>query len=259
MNSDFFRITLNLILAIAQFITANLVFGASDFEVLSADGPISAQQDFATPAIYAFAIWFLIYSLSVVYGVLQALPSQHSNPIYKKIGWYTAGCFASCVAWIVFARWGPAYLTIPLIVIMFTLISAALLISLQNSSPTKGERRVVRPLLGIYAGWLTAATVLNFTNILPEYGISIFGLQNVALAFFTLACASLIALTMIYKTKASMAYVLTLLWAQVAIIVDNLISTNQPLVAAGAGCVIVAIVITTFYVRKRSKSMTATR
>jgi hypothetical protein len=250
MWSDRTRAITNLVLSVLQFGAATFVFGAADFEEASADGPIAAPEDLATPAVYAFAIWFLIYSLSVAYGVLQALPSQRTNPTFRAVGAMTAVTFAGCIAWIVAARFGPAFLTIPLILVMFAAIATALLRALRSPPASRAERVILRPLFGIYTGWLTAAIVLNVTNVLPEYGIGIFGLTGVGLAAFTLTCASVIALALIRATRGHLPYVATLLWAQAAIIVVNLTENAQPLVAAGAGMVTLLVVGSTLLARR---------
>jgi hypothetical protein len=45
------------------------------------------------PAGYAFAVWALIFALSLVYAVYGALRANRENPLLRRIGWYTAGAF----------------------------------------------------------------------------------------------------------------------------------------------------------------------
>ena len=54
------------------------------------------------PALYAFTVWALIFALSLVYAVYQALPANRENPLLRRIGWYTAGAFACTGLWSVF-------------------------------------------------------------------------------------------------------------------------------------------------------------
>jgi hypothetical protein len=236
-----FRPWIVLVLAVLQYAVSSIVFGVADFETLSADGPIPAPQDLATPAGYVFAIWFVIYSGSVAYGIHQALPSQRHNELYGRVGWLTAGCFAACIAWIIFARFGPAWVTIPLIWIMFACIASAFLIAVRHGVKAGLERWVTLPLLSIYAGWLTAASVLNVTNILPEYGISILGLTGVPLAAFSLVAATALAIAICTLSRGYLGYVATLAWALSAIVASVFLDGKPVNVAIFAGCALAGL------------------
>jgi hypothetical protein len=246
-----------LLFALAQFAASFYFFGPADFETLSADGPVAAVQDYATPAGYAFAIWFLIYSLSVVYGVYQALPSQQDNALLQKIGWPMASCFAACIAWIAFARLGPAWVTIPIIWIMFACICFAFVTAVHQGASSKMERWVVLPLTAIYTGWLTAASALNITNILPEYGISILGLNGAPLAVFTLTCAGMMVAAICLMSRAHLGYVLTVSWALVAIIVSVVTQDLPQSVAVAAGGLLVGLAILTILIRRKPRTQDA--
>lgn len=215
------RIAANLVFAFAQVIAAGYIFGTADFEALAADGPNASARDLATPAVYAFAIWNLIYLGSIGYAIVQALPSQRERPIFGRIGWLTAVCFAACTVWIFAARFGPAWLTVPLIWIMFITIAFAFLRTLGTSTDSKAMRWIVTPALAIYTGWLTAAVILNATNVLPSYGVSLISFSPVSQAIVTLALASILALVVSIRSRGYLPYVFTILWAFAGVIASN--------------------------------------
>lgn len=252
MTGDSIRSIVVLVLSIGQFVASSLLFSGRDFEAQTADGPVAAVQDLATPAGYAFIIWFPIYLASIVYGVVQALPSQRTGTLHRHTGWWMALTFGSVILWLVFARFGPAILTIPIIVVQFAGVAIALVIGTRLGFEGRLNRWITAPVFGVFAGWLTAATVLNATNILPEYGVSIFGLSGVPLAYFTLVVASAMALVMLGLSRGQIAYMLTLLWAQVGIIVSNLTMKNEPAVAIGAGVAIALILGATVLIRRQA-------
>jgi hypothetical protein len=53
------------------------------------EGPRSLVE----PALYAFAIWGLIFGPSLAYAAYQALPANRGNPLLLRGGWFTAAAF----------------------------------------------------------------------------------------------------------------------------------------------------------------------
>jgi hypothetical protein len=62
------------------------------------EGPPSLVE----PAGYAFAIWALIFALSLAYAVYQALPTNRESPLLRRVGWFTATAFFFSGMWSVF-------------------------------------------------------------------------------------------------------------------------------------------------------------
>ncbi len=76
---------------------ATVVAGAAIQEAVN-EGPRSLVE----PATYAFAIWPLIFALSLAYAIYGALPANRENPLLRRIGWLTAGAFLCTGLWSVF-------------------------------------------------------------------------------------------------------------------------------------------------------------
>jgi hypothetical protein len=220
LSNDRLRIGLNLLFALLPIPTSAVMF-TGDFEEQSAKGPIATTPELALPAEYAFAIWFPIFLGWIFYGVYQALPRQHHHPLFRDIGWLAAGNLVAIFFFFIFARLGPAYMVIPTMVAQFLTTAIAFLRLCQMTGPRSRMHRFMEILFGVNVGWLTAALVITFTATLPEYGISIFGLAPVPKALFVIAVSTLMAGTLIWKSKASLPYALTLVWAVAAIIVRN--------------------------------------
>ena len=84
---DSVRQALNLVLAIAQPVTAVLAFPpGSDFFKAESDPPI-------VPAAYAFSIWSLIFGSSIAYAIRQALPRYREDLLLRQCRDWTAAVF----------------------------------------------------------------------------------------------------------------------------------------------------------------------
>ncbi len=93
---DLARQVANLVGALFQ--VAMTVVASAGIQEVVERGPGSLVE----PAAYAFAIWAVIFALSLVYAVYGALPANRENPLLRRIGWYAAGAFACTGLWSVF-------------------------------------------------------------------------------------------------------------------------------------------------------------
>merc|ERR1719183_707329 len=137
-----------------------------------------------SPSGYAFGIWGLIYSLMIVYVVYQTLPDEwitdmglvrNDDLLYQDgIGYiFLINMFFSCGWWTFWYLDKPwAYILSDLMIIGM-LWTAAMMMSLSTTMTTNWlEWLSMRETFSLYAGWLTAATILNTTIILRSYGVN---------------------------------------------------------------------------------------
>ena len=104
------RQRLNVLFAVAMPVTTFLVFGRSvSFEEATAG---EAGTPLIEPAGYAFIIWSVIYAGGIVYALVQARPRARFDPLFSRIGWWTASAFLSVSVWLVMARLGLLWMTV---------------------------------------------------------------------------------------------------------------------------------------------------
>jgi hypothetical protein len=252
MTNQFPRILSNAVLAILPLPAAALLFGG-DFETLTADGPVPAAPDLAEPVEYAFIIWFPVFMGWIAYAIYQAQPAQRENPLLKKIGWLTAANLIGILLFFVIGRTGPALLMIPVILLQFISTAAAYLIVRDEPKLGTIERRFIQPLLAVNAGWLTGATVLTFTGILPEYGVSIPGPDRISQALFTVTAIVILASFMVWRGRAYLPYSLTLLWACWGITAANLVSPERKPIVIAALVAAGALLLLTAFVQQKTR------
>ncbi|NNL17756.1 MAG: hypothetical protein HKP37_03340 [Boseongicola sp.] len=202
---------------------AAVAFAAGPFMV-SFDGfdpnayPIPQEGPPAQPAGYAFAIWGPIYLwllASTGFGLFVRADDPNwiatRPPLFVSL---TIGAI-----WLPVAELSPIWATV---LIWAMLITA--LVALRRSP--KNDFWLLRASIGLYAGWLTAASSVSIALLGAGYGI-LFG--QAAWAVIAIAVAFTIAARVTLTQNSPATYTLAVAWALVAIIVQN--TPSSPLIA----------------------------
>lgn len=193
------------------------------------------------PADYAFAIWAPIYLGFLIFAVYQALPAQRDNPRFRQVRpWLmlTAGLNA---AWLIVFN---SLLNFPLsaVIIVGMLITALAMQGALEIGRTRvtGWERWLRVPFSLYAGWLTAATILNVAGVLTTSGWDGGPLSFPAWGVIMLAVATAVGLAVRFLRRDPV-YGGVFVWAFVGVIVANL---GVPLVAVAAAVLAVVVLLT---------------
>ncbi|SMX22405.1 hypothetical protein BOA8489_00501 [Boseongicola aestuarii] len=214
--------------------TAAVAFAAGPF-VVSFDGfdpnayPIPQDDPPAQPAGYAFSIWGVIYLwllASTGFGLFvrpddpEWIPTR--PPLFVSL---TIGAI-----WLPVAELSPIWATI----LIWAMLISALVALLRT--PAK-DRWLLRAPIGLYAGWLTAASSVSVALLGAGYGI-LFG--QTVWAIIAIALAFTIAMNIITTRKSPGIFTFAVAWALVAVIVQN--ASTAPLIAglAALGAAVLA-------------------
>ncbi len=195
-----------------------------------------------TPAGYAFSIWSLIYLGIAAFAVYQMLPSnlQRLRPVRSL---YIFSCLLNC-AWIYF--WHRDQIGMCMILIFALLVSLlSLLIIFKRVKPSAGSLFTTTPI-GIYAGWVTAATLVNFVIFLKYLGVEFSPFASNTLGVALITFAATIAVIVRWKLK-NYLYPLAIGWALTAIAIKQSSSTAI-VVACALGVVICLVTAGSFVV-----------
>ncbi len=209
----------NLLLSIAQPIAGYWIFGRDvPFDQSAA---ALGGRPLIEPAGYAFTIWAVIYAGTIAYGIYQALPSQRDNPLFKRIGWFTAASFFGAVAWLFAARAGMIWLTFLIIAAMLAvLVPAYRAILASRPGFSAWQRVVVLYPFGLFAGWLSVASVANLAAALKYAGWMSGNLElTVTIVLITLAGA--VGSVVAFLSRGELGYTAAVVWALVAILVAD--------------------------------------
>jgi hypothetical protein len=248
MNRDKVRQTTNVAGALFQILAGplgTLLFGVSVGEVSDRNGTS------VVPAGYAFSIWGVIFALCLAYAVYQALPRERENPLLRRVGWFSAGAFLLNGLWtFVF----PAQLFIASQVVILGVFLCAGAAFLLVSRPagkyvvSLAGRWLVALPLGLLFGWITAATLVGFATTLAGVGAFDGGLGEAAFGAWLLLAGGLVAAGVIRVSRNGpwqgiLAYSAAVLWALVAVVVNQYDASLLTTVSAVAAAVIVVLAL----------------
>ncbi len=194
-----------------------------------------------TPAGYAFSIWTLIYVGMVAFSIYQLLPRNlvRFRPIRSL---YIGSCVLNC-GWIYF--WHHEQIVVCMLLILALLATLILMIRQFSQDTESGIALFTKIPFGIYAGWVTAATLVNFVVLLTYMGAS-FGIRTwsaigVGLILLATGVAGLVRWRL-----TNYIFPMSIAWAATAIAVKQ--SGNTVIVVSAAVCVIVCLILTLSFV-----------
>lgn len=188
-----------------------------------------------TPAGYAFSIWSLIYLGLIAFGVFQALPSQRGR-VSKVRTLFIVSCLLNCT-WIYF--WHQSQISICFVIILLLLVTLIMILTELGGPGTTGETWLMQAPFGIYAGWVTVATLANLAIMLVYLDVNMSPrAQNIlAVGLILLAVAAVVAVRV---NLQNFFYPIAVAWGVTAIAVKQ--SGNTPIVVAAAVAVVICLV-----------------
>lgn len=203
-----------------------------------------------TPAEYAFSIWGAIYSGLAAFSIYQALPAQTVNSRLASIRTlYIANCAAN-IGWIYL--WHHNQILASLAVIFLILLTLILINGNLRSSENVSnmEKWLVDLPFRIYFGWITAATILNFTVALVYLEVKTSDFLTAVLACILIAAATLLGIIIRIKF-ATAAYPLTVAWALTAIAIKQ---SGKTMIVTFAALGVAALLISALSILIQTKN-----
>ncbi len=234
-----------------QIITILITLLTITINVLANALPINGQNTgdisdrfaiYFVPAGYVFAIWGLIYLGMIAYTIYQALPAQRDNALLNKIApAYWIGNLANTV-WIFLWHYNIFAATLPAMLILLASLLYIYIQIMQAGALNTAQKWLVRLPFSLYLGWISVATVANFSQVLYYVNWNGFGISGPAWAAIMTGVATLLGVLMAWR-ELDIAYVLVLVWAFVGISVQH---SETALVAnfayIGTGTLIVVMI-----------------
>lgn len=248
---DLLRQVANVVGAVFQ-VGATAVASASIQQVT--DG---AKTPLIEPALYAFFVWGVIFALSLVYAGYQALPRNRENPLLRRVGWFTAVAFFCIGLWSVFVPFERLLFALAMLSVTFACLLAAYLrlarygrdLLSAGRRPSAAEGWLVAAPVGVFLGWVTAANVVSVDSEAVRFGlVEAGGTGEALLGSALLLLGGLLAAWVVLAGRAGPAqgylvYAATVLWALVAIVVNQYDASSLTTAAAVAAAVPVALAL----------------
>ncbi|MGQ0543527.1 MAG: TspO/MBR family protein [Blastocatellia bacterium] len=194
-----------------------------------------------TPAGYAFAIWSLIYLGLFAFSIFQLLPANVAR-FRSTRSLYILSCALNC-AWIFF--WHGDQIAICFVLILALAVVLFFINYGHRQQGSVGEFWLVKAPFGIYFGWVTAATLVNFAILLVYLNVRLSETGGTLLAAGLILFAALLSV-MIRIKLFNYLYPLAVAWALTAIAVKQ--SGHTLIVAASAAGVVTCLIATLSFV-----------
>jgi benzodiazapine receptor len=196
-----------------------------------------------TPAGYVFSIWGLIYLLLLGFTIYQALPSQKDNPRLERLGYWFALSGVLNIAWIFF--WHYDFIPLTLVAMLGLLVSLIVIYTRLGigSAQVQGiEKYLINLPFSVYLGWISVATVANFSITLYDLGWTAFGIAPEIWTMVVLAVATTLGVLMLER-RGDIAYALVLVWAFIGITVKQMDTPAVAISAAVLALVLIGVTI----------------
>mgnify|MGYP001196904813 CR=1 FL=1 len=174
-----------------------------------------------TPAGYTFSIWGIIYLLLLGYVLFQ-LFSARPGEDGKLSGialWFVASCILN-VGWIFAWHYKQMIIsTAVMIILLYCLIR--ILRMIPDTPRTFGNLFSLEIPFGLYAGWITVATVANIAVLLVSLGWDYFLVPDFAWLIIVLLAVTVVAV-IAGGSSHNVAYPAAFIWGLVGILVRYL-------------------------------------
>ena len=239
-NDRFFAVL--VMLATLVVIVANFLAATGHINGVRPNEISDRYPTVITPAGWAFSIWSLIYLGLIAFSIYQLLPARIAEFGRLRLP-YIVSCILNCT-WIIF--WHHFHTGVCTVVIAL-LLASLFWVNARLAPPTTfGESILARGVFGLYAGWVTVATLVNLLLYLVSEGIdldrsswNLIGIVCLVLALLAAVAARIVLRNFIYP--------LPIAWAAAAIGANQ--SGNTPIVVAAAivciGCLIISGTVVT--------------
>jgi len=241
MLRNLFLLRSAYVLLFVGVITVNGAANALPINGLTTGAVSDLYPNLFTPAGFAFSIWGLIY-LGLLAFLVRILVTSDTQLVGKLFPWFAINSLAN-MAWI-FA-WHYLLVTLSMVLMLVLLMSLVFITKQlkQQTTPSK-ETRFFSAVFEVYLGWITVATVANFTAVLVDFNWNAFGISEAHWMLMILPVIVLVA-TGVYFKHSSWVYLLPILWALYGIHAKHLgvFQRQFPLVILGVKITIVVFII----------------
>lgn len=220
-------------------LTLSIAFAAVPFIVdpftgFSADQlPVPQINPPVQPAGYAFAIWGVIYLYLIVSAAFGAIERTQSSDWHDaRVPLNVSLLFG--VPWLAIA---PASAILATITIVIMAIGAIMAL---GRAPLD-DRWLFQAPVGLYAGWLTAASFVSIATVCAGHGVAF---DSVIWALIGIAGAFIVATYVLWRRPNALGYRFAVVWALVGIVVANGITTVVVTAAAILGIALLLLPLT---------------
>lgn len=174
-----------------------------------------------TPEGYTFSIWGIIYLLLFIYVLFQLFSKDlgKDGKLSQIASWFVLSCIVN-IGWL-FA-WHYRQILVSVVVMLILLFCLMRILKMILDTPrTFGSMISLELPFGLYAGWISVATIVNIAALLVNLGWNHFLIPDFAWLIIVLLGVTFIAIA---ATSGSLniAYPAAIIWGFTGILVRYL-------------------------------------
>ncbi len=246
-------------LGYALTITVNALANALPINNKTTGELSDSYPNLFVPAGITFSIWGVIYLLLtffVIYQIVLLIKNKvDENSFVMKTGLLFFISSIANAGWIFAWHYQILPLSVLIMVILLiTLISIYSQLNIGKDKKDRNENKLVHITFSVYLGWISIATIANFTAYIVDSGWDRFGMSEEFWTVIMLMIGIAITMFMIIQRK-DIYFSLVVIWAFAGILIKR-ISTEgfeyySILLTAGFGIVIIVVTCIIQLFRKR--------
>ncbi len=238
------------LIAFAVTVLINYLSAGGFINNMSQGAVSKAYPTMITPAGYAFIIWGVIY-LFIFLALLLPLVKKDEkklNNVASISSLYVISCVIN-VAWTLVFSFEIIWLSAILII---ALLINIIMIIVKMKSEMDGKMNAFSVGFGLYAGWLTIASVVNFLAFLRSVNFKFF--ENEPYVVAGILVLFIFVAFLLGMMLENPFYLLAIIWAFVAILVKKNMFAFNDLISSIVMVEILILVIFECIIAKRSFS-----
>lgn len=209
-------------------------FSPDQFPVPQDDPPVQ-------PAGYAFALWGVIY-LWLILGAMFGVLARREDAGWSRVRGPLVASLLVGAAWIPVANSSVPWATVMIWAMLVTALLALLRAPHRDGGWLSGP-------VGLYAGWLTAASSVSIGLALGGYG----WLPEVTAAVVALALALVIAAAVLTLRPGALTYAAGVIWALIGVVAQNMDDGSALTLGLAAGGAVLITVKTGYALWRRER------
>lgn len=213
----------------------------------SSGGALAADATLLAPATPAFSIWSVIYLGLAAYTLWQWGPRAATSARTRATGWLVAVTMLLNAAWLLVTQAGWIWASVVVIALLVGTLGVLVRRLGEHPASDRVEQVVVDGTMGLYLGWVTAATCANVTAALVASGVrpsrSVATVAAVAVVAVAAGLGVLLARRLGGRYAVAAALAWGLAWIAVGRLTTGPVSLSVALAAAVAALVVVAAAV----------------
>ncbi|MCC6282057.1 MAG: hypothetical protein IT262_15750 [Saprospiraceae bacterium] len=253
MNSRYTTLVLANLLGFSAVIIVNFLSNSLPLNGKTPGELSDEYPNLFVPAGLTFAIWGAIYSVLLLWILVQAIglfskrQRAQAAANVENIGWeFVYSCMLN-IAWLFAWHWGQIGFSM---VIMLSLLIRLVRINegiLNGRAKTSlFEKRIAHTAFGLYQGWITVAFIANITAFLVAVGWQGFGIPDATWAGLMIAVGAGLATYMVWS-RNMIFHGLAVIWALLGIYLKRSAAGDavsvEYVALAGMALIAVAVVL----------------